>query len=441
MTTARSLRWIGVAGVVVLSGAAFLGLNRFTSHFDETIVLLMPPVLGAMLWIGWPEVRQVRWWKLAVYGGVMGLAVIGATAFAAYAARGRILWSEVGWAWHFCVGWRLAWALWAKAVGRLGEVRRRWGRRQRRASGGLLRMAGLQRRCLAALAMLVSPLRVTLVALIFVPLLAGSMIHRIKIGNPLDLADYASWPIEAVSFRTVDGLMLSGWFLPDRDADSTVVICHGAGANKGNFIDFLSLFYAAGHNALIFDFRGHGDSDGHTSTFGLFEEADVWAAVDWLKENRPEQARHVYGLGSSMGAMALVRAAAVDPRIEAIILDSAYLSAPRLAEQHLSRLPVIGPAMARLMLASLSLHAGASFWKLDASEDIARLAPRPLLLIHGADDVLIPPEILDELFDAAREPKEKWLGPGPHSNIMTTAFGGYQERVLAFLKRAGATPP
>ena len=289
--------------------------------------------------------------------------------------------------------------------------------------------------------MLISPARFGLVALVFAPLLAGSLIHRIKIGNPRDLSDYAHWPIESVSFQTADGLTLSGWFLPDRDADSTVVICHGAGANKGNFIDFLGLFYATGHNALIFDFRGHGDSDGHTSTFGLLETADVRAAVDWLKKNRPAESRHVYGLGSSMGAMALVRTAAADPRIEAVILDSAFLSAPKLAEQHVGRLPVLGPVFANTMLASLSLHAGASFWKLDAGEDLARLSPRPLLLIHGVDDVLIPPANLDLLFAAAREPKEKWLGPGPHSNIMTTDFEGYRERVLSFLKRARSAPP
>ena len=228
----------------------------------------------------------------------------------------------------------------------------------------------------------------------------------------------------------------SGWFLPEAGSDSTVVVCHGAGANKGNFIEFLAVFHSQGYNGLIFDFRGHGDSDGHTSTFGLYETADVKAAVDWLKRERPAQAVHVYGLGSSMGAMALVRAVADDPRIEAVVLDSAYVSAPLLARQHVGRAPVVGPALADLILASVSLHAGRSMWNLDASEAVARIAPRPLLLIHGEDDFVVPPANMTRLFNLAREPKSRWLGPGPHSNIMTTDFDEYQERVLAFLRNA-----
>jgi alpha-beta hydrolase superfamily lysophospholipase len=59
-----------------------------------------------------------------------------------------------------------------------------------------------------------------------------------------------------------------------------VVICHGAGANRGNFIDFLSVFHTRGYNSLIFDARGHGDSDGHTCTFGLYETRDVAGGGD-----------------------------------------------------------------------------------------------------------------------------------------------------------------
>jgi fermentation-respiration switch protein FrsA (DUF1100 family) len=396
----------------------------------------MPPVLGATLWWGWPNVRRTPAWKYIAYAVVLTLVLTAAEGLAAYMARGRLLLGEVFWALYFTVAWRMAWAVWARTVGHWGERYRRWSRRASRAAGGLRRVTGARRRRWATLAAGIRPARVALTALVFAPLLFGSLIHRIKIGNPSDFAGYDTFPIEAVTFRTADGLTISGWFLREQRSDSTVVICHGLGANKGNFADFLSVFYGSGYGALIFDFRGHGESDGHTSTFGLFESADVRAAVDWLKTERPAASRHVFGLGSSMGAMALVRAAADDPRIEAVVLDSAYTSALLLAQQHLGRVPVVGSVFAELVLASLSLHAGQSMWDLDASDAIARLAPRPVLLIHGQGDFIIPPANLDLLYDLARQPKSRWLGPGLHSNIMTADFDGYQARVIEFFNQA-----
>jgi fermentation-respiration switch protein FrsA (DUF1100 family) len=430
-------RRLGVGlGALVAAACAFPLLDRLTHHPGETVILLMPPVLGVILYAGWRDVRRIPLRHYVVYVALMGPVIAGAMWVAATIARGRVLWVEVVLALWFLIAWRMAWALWKRTLGVVGERWRRWGRRARRRCGGLRGIGDPRRRRLAAWAMAISPARFCLVVLVFAPLVLGSLIHRIKIGNPRELDVYASLPIETVTFETADGLGLEGWFLPDGDSDATVIICHGAGANRGNFIEYLLVFHTRGYNALIFDFRGHGGSEGHTSTFGLFETADVRAAVDWLETERPARARHVYGLGSSMGAMALVRAAGDDGRIEAVILDSVFISAPALAHQHAARVPIVGPAMTDLVLAAMSLHAGRSMWSLDASEAIGRLSPRPVFLIHGDADVAIPRVNMERLYALAGEPKRRWLGPGPHSNIMTTAFDEYQRRVIEFLDAA-----
>jgi alpha/beta superfamily hydrolase len=46
-------------------------------------------------------------------------------------------------------------------------------------------------------------------------------------------------------------------------------------------------------NVLLFDFRSHGDSDGHTISLGRHERLDVLAAVHYLRAQRAEQARTV----------------------------------------------------------------------------------------------------------------------------------------------------
>jgi len=77
---------------------------------------------------------------------------------------------------------------------------------------------------------------------------------------------------------------------------------------------------------------------------------------------------------------------------------------------------------------------------MDARPALERVAPRPVLLIHGDADRMIPPANLSILYEAAGTPKMKWLGPGPHSNVLTEDFHAYQQRVLAFLKAVRARP-
>lgn len=418
---------IGLAAAIAVGAVvlAVLGACRAVAHRGEAVIVAMVPALAAWLWIGWPRVRRWRWNGYVVYLVVMTVVVGGAETLVARLARGRVLPIEVFWALYFIVAWRLAWAIWARTVGRLLEPRRRLARRRSASRRAAKLDIGIR--------VGVPILRGSLTMLIFAPLFFGSLVHRSKIGNPRDLGPYAGLGIEPVTFPTADGLTLSGWFWPEPRSDAAVVICHGLGANKGNFIDFLSVFHGSRYSALIFDFRGHGDSDGHTSTFGLDEVADVRAAVDWLKRHRPRESRHVYGLGSSMGAMSLVRAAADDPRIEAVVLDSCFVSARTVAHDHLGRIPFVGDALAELALSALSLHAGCDLDALDARPALATFAPRPVFLIHGKDDVLFPPRHLDLLFAAAHDPKHRWLGPGPHSNILSTEPIEYQRRVIDFL--------
>jgi fermentation-respiration switch protein FrsA (DUF1100 family) len=185
---------------------------------------------------------------------------------------------------------------------------------------------------------------------------------------------------------------------------------------------------------VLFDFRAHGASEGRTTTYGIRERRDVRAVVNWLKRERPEQSRVIVGLGSSQGAMALALAAADDPRIDALILDSPFVSAYALAMHHASRLPGIGPPLAYLILAEMSLQTGTDFFRPSAERALARCEDRPVFVIRGEDDIAMPAEHARRLHAAASGPSEIWFGPGMHSNIVTAAPGAYARRVFRFLK-------
>ena len=68
---------------------------------------------------------------------------------------------------------------------------------------------------------------------------------------------------------------------------------------------------------------------------------------------------------------------------------------------------------------------------------VGRISPRPLLLIHGLEDVALPPVNSERLYAAAGEPKELWLVPGTgHSGARGVDRAEYERRVIAFFRRS-----
>ena len=102
----------------------------------------------------------------------------------------------------------------------------------------------------------------------------------------------------------------------------TVLICHGLASNKSNQFILASGFVPYGYNVLIFDFRAHGESGGQLTSFGDLERRDVLGrrSLD-SGASSIQQAHHIYGVGASMGAAALI-AAAADPSPEGKAIDA-----------------------------------------------------------------------------------------------------------------------
>ena len=74
----------------------------------------------------------------------------------------------------------------------------------------------------------------------------------------------------------------------------------------------------------------------------------------------------------------------------------------------------------------------------DIERAVARLAPRPWLMIHGAKDTYIGPEIARRLFARAGDPKEFWLVPGAkHNRCREVEPEAYAERIST---SSAATP-
>lgn len=212
-----------------------------------------------------------------------------------------------------------------------------------------------------------------------------------------------------VVFPSRDGTLLRGWWLPHPKACGVAVLCHGYVANRCEVLGVAAQLHRLGMSCLLFDFRAHGESDGRYTTIGIREVEDALAAVDFAAR---------FGLpillfGSSMGAAVAIMAAARDERVGAVIADSAYARLTEAAnswwEAGFGKLigwlcrPVkyIAMAITRTSLAQA-----------EPVREVSSIAPRPILILHGDRDHLVPLHHAYALYQAAREPRTLWIANG-----------------------------
>ncbi|MDQ2951700.1 MAG: alpha/beta fold hydrolase [Chloroflexota bacterium] len=148
---------------------------------------------------------------------------------------------------------------------------------------------------------------------------------------------------EDVSFRATDGLLLKGWWFkgqqaalsgrssPDFSANKAVVFVHGRGQNRiaSSFRPdkIAPLFLARGWDVLLFDLRGHGESEGERYSLGQYEPRDIVAAVEFAAKNAGVPKQRVAVIGESLGGGSAIMTVALDPTIGPVVTDSAYADA------------------------------------------------------------------------------------------------------------------
>ena len=246
---------------------------------------------------------------------------------------------------------------------------------------------------------------------------------------------------------TTDGIPIAGWYVPAADGAGptgrTVVIVHGWGANKSEALKYAVPLHAA-FNVVVIDLRGGGRSGPADSTFGPREKLDVEAVIDWLQ--RTKRPAHIAVMGNSMGGGASVLAAAGDPRIEALILDSTHAHVANIFERRLE-VDAGHPALpgTPAILAGIWVRTGLDLMAADPIAAIPALGPRPLLLLHGAADLNnLPAASVDAIYRAAQDsgvPVERHLCPGAtHGRVIDTCPAEWGQWIVGFLNRVFPVP-
>lgn len=237
---------------------------------------------------------------------------------------------------------------------------------------------------------------------------------------------------EDVSFRDHSGLTLRGWWIPG-SRHETVVMVHGWTSSRREPMGRAGYLLDAGYNVLVFDLRGHGQSDGDYTTLGLTEPDDVSTAVAFARSRDPGP---IALLGYSMGGALAVEAGARDASVSAVIEDSGYGSLEnvyRAGFQRVTGLPAMPFGLPLVAIGQVDLRMQLSGVR--PVLDAARLN-KPLLAIVGTADRVVPPSEGLDLFHAAPGPKQLLVIPGAgHVDGYHVDRTEYERTVLGFLAR------
>jgi fermentation-respiration switch protein FrsA (DUF1100 family) len=272
-----------------------------------------------------------------------------------------------------------------------------------------------------------------------------------------------------------EGVTLRGWFYPAEGATGAgpaVVMAHGFSAVKEMYLDsFAEVFAAAGLNALVFDNRNFGASDGEPR-----QEIDPWAQVRDYRHaityagTLPEVDPNRIGIwGSSYSGGHVLVVGAIDRRVKAVVGQVPLISgraniralvradfiagfrgmfdADRLARFQ-GKAPAMVPVVDKDPQAASALPTPDSWeWFSETGETRAPawrnevtlrtvemlgeyepgiylpwISPTPLLLVVAEGDHLTPSEFAIAAFDTAHQPKELVILPGGHFDAYTVGF-------------------
>lgn len=230
--------------------------------------------------------------------------------------------------------------------------------------------------------------------------------------------NYAAIPrslrVEDHWFTTEDGLQLHGWLIRDTPNSPVLLFSHGNAGNISHRLDLIRQLHRVGCAVFVYDYRGYGRSEGSPTEEGIYR--DGLAAFDYLSSLEGIDTSRLVLYGRSLGGAVSVDIA-THRSPAALILESTFSSARDVAAQLYAFLP------ARFFLRS----------QFDSASKI-RTISKPLLVLHGSVDSIVPIALGRKLYEAANAPKEFYEIAGASHND-THLIGGerYFQKIREFL--------
>ena len=264
----------------------------------------------------------------------------------------------------------------------------------------------------------------------FMLVMAGYGYGTTHMGRAVVPPDRLGVAHEDVSFTTADGLELEGWYVPSRNGAAVISFPGRKGSQKP-----ARMLARHGYGVLLFDRRGEGDSEGEPNAWGWGGDADVKAAIAYLRRRPDVDPARIGGIGLSVGGEMLIETAAETDALAAVVSDGA--GARSLYEE--MDYDVSGPGKVLGTLISASKTAAVAVSSNQAPpanlKDLAAKVDEPLLLI-AAPNSKHGEELNRGYARAAGDSASLWEIPeAGHVGGLKARPQEYERRVIGFFDR------
>lgn len=212
-----------------------------------------------------------------------------------------------------------------------------------------------------------------------------------------------------------DGTRLHAWWIPRANARFTFLAFHGNASNIANRADVYRFLTDTPANVLAVEYRGYGKSEGRPSESGIYR--DALAAYDFVSAKEGVKPEHIIPFGQSLGTAVATRLAA-QRKVGALILEAPFPSASEVTRRVFWFLPGLS------LLVAGQFNTASQIQKLDA----------PVMIVHCAQDPVIPFDMGQMVFRDARAPKTfVKISAQCHEESSTVSPRPYREALNHFL--------
>ena len=238
---------------------------------------------------------------------------------------------------------------------------------------------------------------------------------------------------QIIEYPSLNGKSLTAILFPTPQAPKgTVVFFHGNFGNVSNHFPLCLFLTRNGFDVLIFDYEGYGASEGRPTPKTTVEDGIATVRYALTHNRNPEGGVAVFG--QSLGGAVAVVVAAREPLVKAAVIEAGFTSYRAMTryfhKQH---------HLAWVLYPFFPIPISQTY---DPIRFVGLISPRPLLIIHGDKDNIVPAFMSQQLYEAAREPKKLWIIPGAdHPGYPNGFRKQYEEEISAFFTSAFSTSP
>lgn len=245
---------------------------------------------------------------------------------------------------------------------------------------------------------------------------------------------------EKAQFTVEDSITLKGyWISPEqkqKQPQSLIILLHGIGGGKEHFYQLAKTLAQQNIATLVYDARGHGESDGQYISYGFYEKYDVSKIVASAKIRYPGIPIGIWG--NSMGGAVALQALALEPQLDFGIIESTFTDLTQIVYDYQKRYSF---GIGLRPVCDYALGRAGEIGRFDPENispiDAVRQINQSIFIAHGTEDPNINFKYGKALYDNLKS-KDKTFYPvegANHYNLFEKGGNDYWNAINRFIKR------